>query len=123
MARLLVGLYAPTTGKIMFDGVDMTAPRSRAEDKALRARMQMIFQDPYASLNPRWRVRDIIAEPIRAFSLANGQGLDERVGDLLKQVGLSPVDGEKFPPRVFRRSAPAYLDRASPRRPAGVPGV
>ena len=97
VARLLVGLYTPTSGKIEFDGVDMSAPRSRAEDKALRARMQMIFQDPYASLNPRWRVHDIIAEPIRAFRLANGQGLDEQVGELLKQVGLSPVDGEKFP--------------------------
>ena len=97
VARLLVGLYAPSTGQILFDGIDMATPRSRAEDKALRARMQMIFQDPYASLNPRWRVRDIIAEPIRAFDLASGQTLDERVGELLVQVGLSPVDGEKFP--------------------------
>ncbi|MEM7041291.1 MAG: oligopeptide/dipeptide ABC transporter ATP-binding protein [Pseudomonadota bacterium] len=97
VARLLVGLYAPSAGQILFDGIDMAAPRSRAEDKALRARMQMIFQDPYASLNPRWRVRDIIAEPIRAFGLAGDRGLDDRVGELLRQVGLSPVDGEKFP--------------------------
>ncbi len=97
VARLLVGLYAPTSGRIVFDGVDMAAERSRAEDQALRARMQMIFQDPYASLNPRWRVQDIIAEPIRAFGLASGQALDDRVGELLTQVGLSPADGEKFP--------------------------
>ncbi len=97
VARLLVGLYAPSSGKILFDGVDMAAKRSRAEDKALRSRLQMIFQDPYASLNPRWRVADIIAEPIRTFSLAGGQTLDERVGELLTQVGLSPADGEKFP--------------------------
>lgn len=97
VARLLVGLYAPSAGKIVFDGVDMALARSRAEDKALRARMQMIFQDPYASLNPRWRVRDIIAEPIRAFNLAGDEGLDQRVGELLTQVGLSPADGEKFP--------------------------
>ncbi len=97
VARLLVGLYRPTNGRIIFDGVDMAAPRNRAGDKALRARMQMIFQDPYASLNPRWRVRDIIAEPILAFDLADHHDLDGKVGDLLTQVGLSPVDGEKFP--------------------------
>ncbi|MEZ5931116.1 MAG: ATP-binding cassette domain-containing protein [Alphaproteobacteria bacterium] len=97
VARLLVGLYAPTSGRILFDGVDMAAARSRAEDKALRSRLQMIFQDPYASLNPRWRVRDIIAEPIRAFDLVSAEALDERVGELLTQVGLSPADGEKFP--------------------------
>ena len=58
----------------------------------------MIFQDPYASLNPRWRVRDIVAEPLRAFGLASGRAeLAERVGALLVQVGLSPADGEKYP--------------------------
>ncbi len=97
VARLLVGLYAPTRGSIRFDGQDMAAARTRAETKALRSRLQMIFQDPFASLNPRWRVRDIIAEPIRAFQLAGGEGLDKRVGELLTQVGLSPVDGEKYP--------------------------
>ena len=61
-------------------------------------RMQMIFQDPYASLDPRWRVRDIIAEPIKAFGLTeNRAALRERVSELLLQVGLSPDDGEKFP--------------------------
>ena len=60
--------------------------------------MNMIFQDPYASLNPRWRVRDIVAEPIRAFRLlASPPAIAERVGLLLAQVGLSPADGEKFP--------------------------
>ncbi len=97
VARLLVGLYAPTAGRILFDGQDMAAARNRSETKALRSRLQMIFQDPYASLNPRWRVRDIIAEPIRAFQLASGEELDRRVGELLTQVGLSPVDGEKYP--------------------------
>jgi peptide/nickel transport system ATP-binding protein len=60
--------------------------------------MQMIFQDPYASLNPRWRVRDIIAEPLRAFGLAADRKAEERqVDELLLQVGLTPQDGEKFP--------------------------
>jgi peptide/nickel transport system ATP-binding protein len=97
VARLLVGLYAPTRGSIRFDGLDMTAVRNRSQEKALRSRLQMIFQDPYASLNPRWRVRDIVAEPIRAFNLASGERLDQRIGELLTQVGLSPIDGEKYP--------------------------
>src|SRR3546814_18083187 len=58
----------------------------------------MIFQDPYASLNPRWRVADIVAEPIRAHRLLEDrQAIAARVGELLQQVGLSPADGTKFP--------------------------
>ncbi len=71
VARLVVGLYPPTEGSIEFDGNDMAARRSRGNQAALRRRMQMIFQDPFASLNPRWRVFDIIAEPIRAFGLSS----------------------------------------------------
>ena len=60
--------------------------------------MQMIFQDPYASLNPRWRVRDIIAEPIRAFGLIEGGAAQQRrVGELLSQVGLSPAGRREIP--------------------------
>jgi peptide/nickel transport system ATP-binding protein len=95
VARLVVGLYGPTRGQVMFDGRDLAEARS---DATQRRRMQMIFQDPYASLNPRWRVRDIIAEPIRAFGLLSDRGqVEARVGELLSQVGLSPLDGQKFP--------------------------
>ncbi len=98
VARLVVGLYPPSAGRIAFDGNDMSVRRSRADTAALKRRMQMIFQDPYASLNPRWRVFDIIAEPIRAFGLASGKAdLEQRVGDLLRQVRLTPADGRKFP--------------------------
>src|SRR3984957_10840451 len=84
VARLVVGLYPPTAGSIEFDGNDMAARHSRSEMAALRRRMQMIFQDPFASLNPRWRVFDIIAEPIRAFGLSSGKAdLEKRVGELL----------------------------------------
>src|SRR5215468_1524388 len=84
VARLVVGLYPPTEGSIAFDGNDMATRRGRGSQAALRRRMQMIFQDPFASLNPRWRVFDIIAEPIRAFRLAsNPADLDKRVGNLL----------------------------------------
>ena len=94
VARLIVGLYAPSEGKIEFEGADLSDPASAP----LRRRMQMIFQDPYASLNPRWRVRDIVAEPIVAHGLApDSATLDARVGELLRQVGLAPEDGEKYP--------------------------
>ena len=98
VARLVVGLYTPTRGSIVFDGKDMAQLSERSEVKAVRRRLQMIFQDPFASLNPRWRVIDIIAEPIRAHRLMERpEEVIERVGELLTQVGLSPVDGEKFP--------------------------
>ncbi|MCA3388692.1 MAG: ATP-binding cassette domain-containing protein [Roseomonas sp.] len=95
VARLAVGLYRPSAGQVMFDGRDLAEARAASDQ---RRRMQMIFQDPYASLNPRWRVRDIIAEPIRAFGLLPNRAAEEaRVAELLTQVGLSPLDGHKFP--------------------------
>jgi len=98
VARLVVGLYQPTRGKIDFEGVDLGSARARALHPEKQARMQMIFQDPYASLNPRWRVGDIIAEPIRFRKLISGRANQiERVGQLLRQVGLSPRDAERYP--------------------------
>ncbi len=96
VARLIVGLYALSRGRIEFDGQDLAAPDTDAAK--LRRRMQMIFQDPYASLNPRWRVRDIVAEPIRVLGLAATKEAEgARVAELLRQVGLAPEDGEKYP--------------------------
>jgi peptide/nickel transport system ATP-binding protein len=95
VARLAVGLYRPSAGQVVFDGRDLAEARAASDQ---RRRMQMIFQDPYASLNPRWRVRDIVAEPIRAFGLLPDREAQEtRVAELLTQVGLSPLDGHKFP--------------------------
>ncbi|MGA3401237.1 MAG: oligopeptide/dipeptide ABC transporter ATP-binding protein [Acetobacteraceae bacterium] len=95
VARLAVGLYTPSAGEIRFEGQPLSAARAQPD---LRRRMNMIFQDPYASLNPRWRVRDIIAEPIRAFGIVRSAGeLRDRVGALLSQVGLAPADGDKYP--------------------------
>ena len=94
VARMAVGLYPPTSGEIRFEGQALSSARAQP---ALRRRMNMIFQDPYASLNPRWRVRDIVAEPLRAFHMLQGAAVTERVGALLTQVGLSPADGLKFP--------------------------
>ncbi len=88
VARLVTGLYRANGGEMRF------APGE--DGKPLAA--QMIFQDPYASLNPRWRVKNIIAEPIRELKLRKTSAeIDERVVELLKTVGLSASDGEKFP--------------------------
>jgi peptide/nickel transport system ATP-binding protein len=98
MARMVVGLLPPTSGDVVIDGVSMADPKQGHARKRLRRRIQMIFQDPYASLNPRFRVDAIIAEPIRAFDLIQGERqIRERVGELLSLVGLHPDDGTKFP--------------------------
>src|SRR5881409_3205349 len=98
VARLLVGLYAPTAGEVAFDGKNVTRALAGTHAAPLRRRMQMIFQDPYASLNPRWKVLDIIAEPLTEHGLiTDTKALKERVGELLQSVGLAAADMEKFP--------------------------
>jgi peptide/nickel transport system ATP-binding protein len=98
VARLICGLYGPTSGQVIFDGVDLGSIQRRNDMLAMRRRFQMIFQDPYASLNPRWRVGKIIAEPIRSHDLIEGnEAIGKRVGELLTDVGLSPLDDEKYP--------------------------
>jgi len=97
VARLLVGLYGPTRGNVKFDGIDAMS-LDPAQTRTLRRRMQMIFQDPYASLNPRWKVLDIVAEPIREHGLVTDDGQQRaRVAELLGSVGLAAADAEKFP--------------------------
>jgi peptide/nickel transport system ATP-binding protein len=98
VAKLVVGLHEPSNGEIVFDKINLTKAIKEKETNAIRHRWQMIFQDPYASLNPRWRVHDIVSEPIRVFKLAKTPfEIRERVDSLLIQVGLSPDDGRKFP--------------------------
>ncbi len=98
VARLVCGLYAPSAGSVRIDGIDLAAVRKRSEMLRLRQRFQMIFQDPYASLNPRWRVRDIVVEPLRARGLVRSRAaLRERAAALLGHVGLAPGDGERYP--------------------------
>jgi peptide/nickel transport system ATP-binding protein len=100
VARLIVGLYAPTRGSIIYNGTVIAGQGAVAggQQRRMRQGMQMIFQDPYASLNPRWRVADIVAEPIRAVRQdAGGSSAAARVAALLEQVGLGAADGVKFP--------------------------
>ena len=95
IARMVVGLLPPSAGRVVIDGVPLWGGDRAASGHdlvALKRRIQMIFQDPYSSLNPRWRVGDIIAEPIRAFGLrADERATKARVAELLGQVGLAPA--------------------------------
>ncbi|GHE21351.1 ABC transporter ATP-binding protein [Halomonas urumqiensis] len=100
VARLIVGLYGLTRGQLIFDGEDISdlASRSGVQAAAVRKRFQMIFQDPYASLNPLWRVGTIIGEPLRVFRAElSATERHQRVGELLEQVGMSAADANRYP--------------------------
>ncbi|MFU1881075.1 oligopeptide ABC transporter ATP-binding protein Opp1F, partial [Enterococcus faecium] len=89
--RSVIRLYDPTAGEILFDGKDISKIKSKADMQAFRRDVQMIFQDPYASLNPRMKVNDIIAEGIDVNGLAKTpKEREEKVNELLKTVGLNP---------------------------------
>jgi ABC-type glutathione transport system ATPase component len=95
-AKMIVGLLPPSAGQITVDGHDIWAGGKGHQER--RKRVQMIFQDPYASLNPRWRVADIIAEPMRTLGIArNRSEVDDRVAELLRRVRLDPSVMRKFP--------------------------
>ncbi len=93
IGRMLVGLLRPSEGDITIEGIDLATEQDPEKIAQVRENIQMIFQDPYASLNPRWRVRDIIVEPVAAKGGATA-GLAEK---LLEQVGLHASDAGKFP--------------------------
>ncbi len=98
VARLLVGLYQPTRGSMQFDGQDAHAAYRSDQAREIRQRIQMIFQDPYASLNPRWTVESIVGEPLLEHGLITDPAeLKQRVGELLASVGLSALDMVKYP--------------------------
>ena len=96
IARMIMGLLAPTAGRICFDGQDMST-LSPDKLRELRRRFQIVFQNPFASLNPRWRVGAIIGEPILTFGLASATAVEREVARLLEIVGLSAQDAKKFP--------------------------
>ncbi|GAD80462.1 dipeptide ABC transporter ATP-binding protein [Vibrio ezurae] len=98
IARVIAGLYAPDAGKVTFEGIDLTALKSEKERRPMRRQMQMVFQNPYTSMNPRMKIFDIIAEPIRFHKLtANETETRQIVNDLLDHVGLGRMAAVKYP--------------------------
>lgn len=98
IARMVVGLMRPDAGGVTIDGHNLNTSQDAVSLQAVRQTLQMVFQSPYSSLNPRWRVNDILLEPIRAFDLiSDEQGQNRRVRELLDQVGLSASDAVKYP--------------------------
>src|SRR5260370_37141144 len=103
VARMVVGLLPPTSGEVVIDSVAMAGAKHAQARQRLRRRIQMIFHDPYASLNPRFRVDAIVAEPIRAFDLIQGERqIQDRVGELLGLAGRHADAGQKYPPSFAR---------------------
>jgi oligopeptide/dipeptide ABC transporter ATP-binding protein len=96
LARTIIRLLDPTSGRIVFKGVDITH-YSRRQMREVRREMQVVFQDPYASLNPRMTVREIIAEPLRVHGVYKQRGGRKKTDELLRVVGLSPEHGNRFP--------------------------
>jgi oligopeptide transport system ATP-binding protein len=96
LGRLITQLMPVTSGNIFFEGVDLTK-LSGEKLRQKRRELQMIFQDPYSSLNPRMTVGDIIAEPLENFGLLRGSAKDKRVQELLKIVGLNPYFNNRYP--------------------------
>jgi oligopeptide/dipeptide ABC transporter ATP-binding protein len=96
LGRTIIKLLEPTAGKIVFDGKDITTLNRRGM-RPVRRDIQIVFQDPYASLNPRMTVREIVAEPLRIHNLYRGREGRRRVEELLRTVGLSPEHANRFP--------------------------
>jgi oligopeptide transport system ATP-binding protein len=96
VGRTILRLYKPTAGRILFEGRDISQ-LGENELRPLRRRMQMVFQDPYASLNPRKRVGTIVSDPMRIHDLGNRAEQKRRVGEILETVGLSPEHYNRFP--------------------------
>jgi peptide/nickel transport system ATP-binding protein/oligopeptide transport system ATP-binding protein len=96
LGRTVIKLLEPTAGRVVFNGQDIT-DYSRREMRFVRRELQIVFQDPYASLNPRMTVREIVAEPLRIHGIYQGKQGRQRVDELLRTVGLSPEHGNRFP--------------------------
>jgi peptide/nickel transport system ATP-binding protein len=111
LAKVLAGLLRPSTGSVAFKGVDVAGFRTRRAALPYRRHLQMVFQDPQASLNPRWRVARSIAEPLRTHRvLPDREAVRRRVGELLEAVGLSAADGAST--RTSSRAASVSASRS-----------
>lgn len=103
VARCLLKLLAPTSGCVRFEGADLES-LDRQATAGFRRRVQAIFQDPYSSLNPRMKVREIVGEPLYVHGLERGAGLARRVDRLLEHCGLPRRLAERYPHEIDRKS-------------------
>ncbi len=104
--RLILRLIEPTSGEVHFEGKDVLGGLNREDMRELRKDMQIIFQDPYASLNPRMTVAGIVGEPMEVHEIARGGKKKEaRVQEILEVVGLSPYHAKRYPHEFYRRTA------------------
>ena len=114
IGRMLLHLLPATKGSIRYDGTEITT--MRADDiRRLRRQIQIIFQDPYASLNPRMTIGEIIGEPLRIHHIATGKAALERVQELLRLVGLRPYSANRYPHEFWEGNASASASRARSR--------
>ena len=124
-ARCILRAIEPTAGEVFMRAADGSVVEvgklRRAELRALRREMQMIFQDPFTSLNPRMTLLDLVGEPLLVHGLRSRREREERVADLLRRVGLRPEYMRRFPHAFSGGRAPAHRDRAGA-RPASAPG-
>ncbi len=111
VARSVLRLVEPSSGAIKLNGTDITG-LGKAEMRPHRRSMQIVFQDPFASLNPRMTAGDIVGEPLSVHGLATGRAQQERVAELFAQVGLAARPDEELSAPVLRRPAAAHLHRA-----------
>ena len=110
LGKAIIRLTHPTAGKVVFDGTDVAA-YSAKEFKKVRPNMQMIFQDPFASLDPRRTVTELIAEPMKIYKTGSRDEIYKRVKKLMDTVGLAERFQNSYPPRAGRRPPPAYRHR------------
>src|SRR5688500_18412003 len=100
VGRCMLRLHEPTSGEILFEGRDIVGLPNN-EMQALRREMQIIFQDPYASLNPRMSIFSIVSEPLKIHGIANKKDQTDRVADLLSKVGLDPKYMSRYPHEFY----------------------
>jgi oligopeptide transport system ATP-binding protein len=112
VGRCLLRLYEPTSGEVYFEGKNLVGLPKKREMQSLRREMQIIFQDPYASLNPRLNILSIVSEPLKIHGIGNKSEQKERVADLLQKSRSRPELYVPLPARIFRRTAAAFGNRA-----------
>ncbi len=119
ISRTILRLQKATEGSVFFDGEEVFAKRGK-DLTALRRQMQIVFQDPYASLDPRMPVGDIIAEGLLIQGMRDKEARNKVVKEMLDKVGLNPYHAHRYPARVFGRAAPAHWHCARARTGAQI---